>query len=507
MQRHGGLLIALLALCALGPAPAEDAAPPPETKPPAKETPRPWLPKDPPPHDTVSGSFSTRLDVETAGGESDWRTDQYLRLNIQPESTPKLSLHGALWMWEDLDGKEPADSPLRGLNDTYGGAVQARPLYLYAEGKDLWGDSTLRVGRQRIDESTGYSLVDGVYFSKRIDHWSLYAFAGTRGTLYGDSFQDPSVGAGAAFRPTAYTKLAIDTYYSTESRDAVDRPWYADLFGLSYPLAVPSDAFTRQVAFTATQRIGENHQLYARYMLNDGDADEFRLAATGSFTKQHIAYNVAYSQRFNEVTDRSNDSTGYYRVLGPLSEYRDLSANLSVPFATHYALTLEGQRHDSSGHNDYNRDYTRYGLFLSGGKLWNKSLDFRVGVSRWDVDGGTGTWSVTGDVTKRINKTALSLGADYAVYQDRYETYKPGPYNFARLVTAALPGSYPGFYPIVRFTDTGTITTDNNVYSLFGKIAYTLNDRESLWFKLTYQLDDGPDAPYWRAQAEYSIRF
>lgn len=463
--------------------------------------------KPAPKYDAVSGSFSTRLDIERAGSASDWRSDQYLRVQIKPEEAPHLTIRGAVWAWQDLDGKEPETSPLRGLGDTYDSAVQVRPLYLYVEGEDLWGDSTLRVGRQRIEQSIAYSLVDGAYFNKRNEKWDWYAFIGTRGTLYDDSFRDPSAGAGVSVRPTTYTKLAVDTYYSAEARAGVDRPFYADFFRLRYPLAVPEDAYTRQVAFTATQRLGDHHQLYARYVLNDGASDEFRFAATGTFSKRSVAYEVAYIQRLNTVSDRSNDATGFYRVLGALDEYRDVSATLHVPFAERYAVSIEGQRHDASGDDSYNRDYSRYGIFLSGAKLWSESLDFRLGLARWDVDAGEGTWSLTGEATKRWGDTAFTLGADYAAYQDRYEAYRAAPYRIARGLVALIPGAFPGFYPLTRLADTGTVTTDEDIYTFYSRVKHDLSDAQSLWFKLTCQLDDGPDSPYWRAQAEYAIRF
>jgi hypothetical protein len=55
----------------------------------------------------------------------------------------------------------------------------------------LWGESTLRVGRQRIEQSVAYSLIDGAYFNKRNEKWEWYAFIGTRGTLYHENFHDP----------------------------------------------------------------------------------------------------------------------------------------------------------------------------------------------------------------------------------------------------------------------------------------------------------------------------
>lgn len=460
-----------------------------------------------PAHDAVKGSLSTRIDVETAGGSADWRTDEYLRVEIRPEYARHLTIRGALWSWQDLDGHESETSPLRGLGDTYQAAVQVRPLSLYVQGEDLWGDSTLRVGRQRIEQSTAYSLIDGAYFNKRNDKWAWYAFLGTRGTLYEDNFADPSLGAGISVRPTGYTRLSVDTYYSQEGRAERRRPFYADVFGLSYPLAIPDDADTRQLAFTATQRIGERHQIYARYLVNDGESDELRLSASGTFAKRQYAYDIAYNERLNRVTDRGNDAGVFYRVLGALDEYRDLSATFHIPFATRYALSMEGQRHDASGDGDYNRDFTRYGIYLHGAKLREGHLDFRVGLARWDIDAGEGTLSLTGEVTHRWRKAALTLGTDYAAYQERLRTYNATPYRVARGVTALLPGVFPGFFPITRFIDVRDIEIDEDVYSAYGKFAYTLDDRQSVWLKLTCQRDDGPDSPYWRVQAEYSIRF
>lgn len=457
-------------------------------------------------HDAVRGSFSTRLNVETAGGESDWRTDEYLRLEIQPEYAPHLTIRGAVWSWQDLDGHEPETSSLRGLGDTYDAAVQVRPLYLYVQGEDLWGASTLRVGRQRIEQSVSYSLVDGVYFNKRNDKWEWYAFLGTRGTLYEESFQDPSAGAGVAVRPTSYTRIALDTFYTAEGRDRVRRPFYADWFSLRYPVAIPDDVDTRQLALSLRQRIGEQHQFYARYVINAGESDEIRAALTGTFGKRRVAYDLSYVQRLNTVTDRGSDAGSFYRVLGALDRYRDVSAAVHVPFGEHFALSVEGQLHDASG-DDYNRDYGRYGLYLSAAKLWRESLDFRAGVSRWDVENGEGTWALTGEATKHWAKAAFTLGTDYAVYQDRIEVYNANPYRLSRAVVAFFPGLFPGFYPLARLTDVRTVETEEDIYSIYGKFAYELNKQQSLWLKATYQIDDGPDSPYWRAQAEYTIRF
>lgn len=473
----------------------------------AEEAAKPWLPEPPVAHEAVKGSLSTRMDVETADGESDWRTDEYLRFEIQPEYAPKLTIRGAVWSWQDLDGHEPADSPLRGLGDAYQAAVQVRPLHLYVEGEDLWGKSTLRVGRQRIEQSLSYSLIDGAYFNKRNAKWEWYAFLGTRGTLYDDNFHDPAAGAGLSVRPTAYTRIALDTFYTAEDRAATRRPLYTDLLGFRYPLAVPDDVDTRQLALTINQRLGAQHQVYARYVLNDDESDEIRAALTGTFSKRNIAYDLSYMQRLTTVTDRGSDAGAFYRVLGPLDRYRDLAATLHVPLGEHFAVSIEGQRHDASGDDDYNRDYSRYGAFLSAAKLWNNSLDFRVGLSRWDVDEGAGTWGLSGEATKRWAKAGLTLGTDYSAYQERLRTYNAAPYRIGRAITFLLPGVFPGLYPVARLTSFRTIEIDEDVYTVYGRFSYDLNDRQALWMKLTYQLDDGPDAPYWRAQAEYTIKF
>lgn len=461
----------------------------------------------PPKHDAVKGSLSTRLEVETAGGQSDWRSDEYLRFEIQPEYAPHLRIRGAVWSWQDLDGHEPANSPLRGLGDTYQAAVQVRPLYLYVEGEDLWGDSTLRVGRQRIEQSVSYSLIDGAYFQKRNARWDWYGFVGTRGTLYEENFADPALGAGVAVRPTSYTRLALDTFYSHEGRNKRDRPFYADWFGLSYPRAIPDDADTRQVALSLSQRVGDRHQLFARYLINDGESDEIRLAASGSFAWHEVAYNLWYNQRLNLVTDRGSDAGEFYRVLGALDRYRDVGGTVHLPFAGRYAVSVEAQRHDASGDEEYNRDFTRYGIFLHGSKLCKDRLDFRAGVSRWDLDEGEGTLSLSGEVTHRWRKAALTLGTDYAAYQERLRVYNAAPYRVARAVTALLPGVYPGFFPLTRFLDERELEIEEDVYTAYAKFAYTIDDRQSVWVRLTGQRDDGPDSPYWRVQAEYSLRF
>lgn len=142
----------------------------------------------------IGGSFEAGIRAEWAGDDSDVDLSQTLRLNIAPPEYPRLHINGSLWMLEDLDSDEPRTSPLRDINDAYDSDVRVRLLHLYAELDDVWGKSTLRLGRQRIPEGVAWNLIDGAYFKKTMPRWDWYVFGGVRGSVYRDTHDDAALG-------------------------------------------------------------------------------------------------------------------------------------------------------------------------------------------------------------------------------------------------------------------------------------------------------------------------
>jgi hypothetical protein len=161
-------------------------------------------------------------------------------------------------------------------------------------------------------------------------------------------------------RPTSvHASFALDAFYTRRSiatgvRSSLLRRL---LSAFAIPWRFLTTSYTRQLALHGyQQRIGEQHQFYARYVINDNESDEIRASrSTGTFSKRRIAYEVSYVQRLNTVSPIAavTTGTGFYRVLGELDEYRDLEryAARALRRIT-IAVSIEGQRHDASGDDE-----------------------------------------------------------------------------------------------------------------------------------------------------------
>lgn len=416
--------------------------------------------------DWVSGSLNLGIDAARSDRDNDIKLDQVLRLRIAPPKRDDIRVQVSLWTIEDLDGREDPTSVLRSINDASRAAVEARLLSLYLEVDDTWGDSTLRIGRQRILDGVVYNRMDGAYFKQRRGNWDWYAFGGARASVYEDAHEDSVAGAGASVRLPTRTRAALDFYYAEDDRSG----------------GTTDDASV--VSLTLRQQLSPYHSLFGRSTWHRGFIDEVRLAATGIFIKPEIVYNIAYRQRLSFLGDRPTDINGFTGIVGELNEFEDFHASLDFPVSERLTVTLEGQLHDAEGAsvNTGNRDYNRYGAILSGDDF-GKGIDFSVTFEQWDVDSAEDAVVVTGDVSKEWEKVKVTWGADYERYQDRVTTLDP------LLLTVDL------------------VETHEDVYSFFSRVHFTIDENRSVWFRLTYEDADTPDAPYWRLRGVYSIRF
>lgn len=458
--------------------------------------------------DWIDGRLDLGLDARRTDRDSDVELEQYLSVDIQPPKYEKLSIRGAVWTIEDVDGRESSTSILRGLNDASSGSARARLLYLYLEAEEVWGDSTLRLGRQRILESPIYNRIDGLYFKKRLSTWDWYAFGGARASVYNDVHNDHVLGGGLAWRGLPKTRIALDLFYGEENRDdQVYRSPLSLLFNAPYPRRIKSYVDSRQIVLSVSHQVTPKHHLFGRYTWHDGESDELEMSATGVFSKRDVVYDLSYRKRLNLLADRTNDVTGYYRVLGALDEYDDLQGALHIPVAERYAVSFEVQWHDTSNDTNYgNRDYDRYALVLSGEDL-GPGLNAEVALELWDVSDGESTWAITGEVSKEWERLELALGADYERFEDRIILHRPEVLSFSKLLNFLNPALFPRYNPLVPFLDRRVLDYHENIYSFYLRADYDLTDRQALWAELSFEEDDGPDSPYWRLQAEYSIRF
>jgi len=457
------------------------------------------------------GSLQIGADTQWSQGDSDVNLNQTLQLNINPPSYPKLHLRGMLWMHEDLDSDESKSSPLRDINDGYDSDVRARPLYLYAELDDLWGKSVLRIGRQRIQEGVAFNRIDGVYYKQTNGPLDWYVFGGVRASIYRDTHDDAVFGGGASYKFGDKTRLGLDIYYGNEDRaerDEVLPGLLPRLFDWSYPRRIKEDISDDMVAFSIWQEITANIHAYGKFTLHNGESDEYLLDITGFVPSWNVTYDLAYRRRLDTIEDRVTDLAGYYRILGPYDAYDDLMLSVHRPLTEKLVLSLEAERHNSRGDDEYtsNRDYMRYAAILSADKLAG-GVNATVSLARWDADLGEGSWIVTGEVSKTFGKVKLSLGADYQQYKDVYEKYNPAPYRLNRLATWVVPGFYTNYRPLVNIFDTGHVATYNDIHTFYTKLKWAVCTDQDLTSQISYEEADGPDSPYWRARVSYEIRF
>jgi hypothetical protein len=458
----------------------------------------------------IRGSFEAGFDGIWSDEARDLNLNQYLRLQVDPPQCPRLHVRGSLWLNEDLDSTGSRNTALRDITDASQADVRARLLYLYADVDDLWGDSTVRIGRQRIMEGPAFNRIDGVYFKQRYPRWDWYVFGGARATVYGDTHNDLVTGGGASVRLGDATRLALDTYYGEEHRPdgaAVYRGPVVELQDLKFPRRVKEDLSDTSMAFSIWQGVTQNLTLFARYDWRGG-GDEILFNATGFVPSWDLTYELVYRRRLNALGDRVNDLTGFYRILGVLGPYDHYLVALHRPLTKKLVLSLEAELQDSQKHEwtAGNRDYQRYAAVLSAEGIC-KNFDARAALERWNVPGGEGTWAVTGEVTKHWKQVHLTLGADYQRYEDRVVIYDPVPRFLDQLRIALLPGAYEGYNPLVILFDQAVVETHDNIHSFYAKTRWRIDNDQDVTCRLTYEVDDEPESPYWRVQAEYGIRF
>jgi len=459
----------------------------------------------------IQGRFSAGFDADWDRAGSDLELHQQLRLSIEPPKAPRLRLHTSVWMTEDLDGDEPQNSSLRGIDDRYGSDVRLRVLDMYLQAEDVLGGAELRLGRQRMTEGPRYNRIDGLRLRWEEQRWDAYVYAGSRASLYEGSFEDLVVGAGAGYRLSNSTRIGLDLYHAKDHRDddeASRRGWLADVLGRAYPRKVETRVEDSLLGLTLYHRFNENHWLNAQVQLQDDGAHEYSMDLSGLIARWDLTYLLHYRCQFERVDDRVNDLSGYYRILGSLEPYHHLHFGVQRPLTETLFLGLDTDIHDSGDEADLsaNRDYVRIAATLSGRNI-GKGYGFQVSLGQWNTSGSDDSWHVTGEVSRKWNAYEVALGADFEQYRFEYVDYNPWPKWIKSAIVLAAPGIYPGFSPGVLLTDTREVLAREEIQSYFARFAWKIDDRQRVSARLTYEEDDGPYAPHWRFRAGYELDF
>ncbi len=446
-------------------------------------------------------------------GNQDLELEQSLQFQIDPPQCDRLHLRGSIWTIEPIGPRPEDDGGMYGINNTFNSAVILRPSYLYLDVDNLLGDSTLRLGRQRIMEGTAYNRVDGVYFKQRLNQWDWYVFGGTRATFYTDSFKDPVGGGGVSYSPFATTKIALDAYAGRDSRNIEHEPTLhgplASFINSRNGREISSQVDDVSVALSVWQTINENLSLFGRFNSYDSQGNEFLLSATGYFADPaDLTYEVTYRRQFNQIQDRVSDLSSYYQIMDTSQSYNDFLIALHRPITKKSMVSLETEFHSTDKKDDSNRDYQRYALVLSGEKLFGPAaLNAKIGLERFDASGGSGTWAVVGEVSRQFNKVKVALGTDFQRYQDYLTKYDQ---SLALLDMARVwfaPGLLQGYNPLMYFYGKYEVQSRENIYSVYLKAKWAVTPDQDLNGRVMYEKDDGPYSPIWRVQADYTVRF
>ena len=464
-----------------------------------------------------SGELRAGFDGEWANSYKDVDLDQSLRLNIDPPQWERLHLRSWFWIQEDLDSSHRRGNVLNGISDSYSSDTTAHIRSLYLEVDDIWGDSTLRLGRQRITDGLAFNRIDGVYFKKRMARWDWYAFGGWRASLYDEAHDDTAFGGGASVRLTDSTRVALDFYQADEER--CNRELHRRGQGIFWDLLNPRycrrsglSASDSVVSASVWQDVTPNLRVSGRFEWHDGDADELMLRATGYISSWDLLYEATYRGLFNTAKDRVSDRTAFYRVLDQRQEYDDFLVAVHKPLTKKIVLSLEGQFHEvESGEWPWtNRDYRRFGASLdTNDLLWD--LDTGLAVEFWDVDGRDGAWSVSGEVTKAWESLRLTVGAGYDRYTDEYTVYNPWPDRIAtgrRILTGNSGFGWAAYTPFwITLLDESTVEVNDDIYWVDAACTRAFGNNQEVSLRVMFEHDDTSESPYWQVRANYSLRF
>lgn len=484
----------------------------PATEAPAAEAPAPETPAAPAPaapKKWFSGRYEANIDAEWDKDDSDFDLNQTLKLDITPPKYPRLRVHGLVWTNVNLDDELRASSALRDLNEASDSDVRTRLLDLYIEYDDLWGDSTLRFGRQRVIESLTTTRIDGLYFRQQRAGWDWYMFGGARASLYYDTHDDFAAGAGFSWTPLPRTRLALDAYYAEEDSDEGGRrSFWHELAGLSFPRRIETGLNDSLASVSVWQRITDDLNLFGRLRFKDGKPDELLLNATGFVPQWDLTYEVRYLNRLKRAGDRVNDLTAYYRILDYYEQYQDFFFALHKPVAAKITLSLEGEIRESEKDSwrTANRDYQRVAL-IGGFDEIAKDTNLRLALERWNVEAGEGFWAITGEATHTWGSLELTVGTAYERYKDRLVEYRAWPGILNQALVWAVPGYYLTSNPLVFLFGHWAVETREDIYSAYARAEWEFKQNQALSLRLTYEEDESPDAPYWRVLAGYTLRF
>jgi hypothetical protein len=422
----------------------------------------------------ITPSYDARLrmlyDYRAQGGERDTDFYGYWSGGGRNIWNGRIDIYASGRLHRDMD--QPTSSSL--ADDMYlsvsdaGGVTENRLFQIYLDAHDRTGRMHVSAGRQYIDVAD-YLHLDGVRASLfEYGRMGCGGFYGKPVSFYVPLGEDEAWGMFVVGRPWDgnRTRLTYSRYASTNGNDG---NYHLDL------QQTVSDTVRARAQISILNEEFRMGSLDFYYFAADGETDAYLGASHwGRFDAETRAYSP------------------FYDVLGTLQPYTYAYARTTLTILPHVAVSPGASARfaeNGGGPSSSNKDYFDYDLLLTYEPT--KAFSASVSADYWDVDGGDGFFSVSGDVRYRRGKIwELSLGSSHSKYT--YLTYSD------------LPLSVNGGQTV---SDQGSVVQETPfTYTYYLRAKW--NVRRSLTLRLQCDVEDDSDATdlAYRGRASIEVR-
>jgi hypothetical protein len=404
--------------------------------------------------------FDGRMSSEYRGrwsGEDDDH-DLYSTLYLkakQKEDGPLSATFLGNFNW-DMGGGEGSDSAFRGIYDTHDHEFQARLYLLYLDIDDVLLDaSKLRLGRQHVF-STDVIRFDGLKYEKRFRDLEVYAFGGTRTSVYSSLYDEGyAAGSGMRFYPFKWTRVGVD-YARTDDNDG---------FG------------TDSVSVNATQRFCKAFQLSGQSRFLDDDFRDFRLRARLDIEKINASAIGTYFRQVDSLSGYANEFSNFYQVQSDYHPFEQYSIVAHKGLGENYTISGGAERRtvsDSEDVGSYNREFKRYFASFDSSKILNTPLRGNIAFERWETDVRDRVTAIGGEVGMTFwDKLDVDVGTAYSGYK----------------------------YDLVRESES------SNVRTYFGRLRYDLKEWSQLGLRFEREDNEIEHDPFYTLRLRWTVNF
>jgi hypothetical protein len=183
--------------------------------------------------------------------------------------------------------------------------------------------------------------------------------------------------------------------------------------------------------------------------------------------------------------------------------------SLHKPVLDWITVSLEAELRDVQGSerraND--PDFFRYGASVHFEDFW-WALDADISTEKWDVEGAEEGWSINAELSRPFGDHEFTVGAGYENYTDEWFAYNFFPNWRNQLRIVAVGGS-----PVlnnnftVNLRDVKRIEDHMDIYSVFAGWQWDINESHDVNARISYEIDDTSESPYWQIRAGYRFKF